>query len=70
MTKSKRNPKMKFYHFILNFVIQACLWMGYYAHWQSFRAIPRDVGDGLSVGVVNCMLKDVNGFLWRGTPPV
>ena len=35
---------------------------------ETFRAVPWDAGDGLSVNSVSCMLKDVNGFLWVGTP--
>ncbi len=34
---------------------------------NNYRAIPWDVERGLSIGGSNCMLKDVNGFLWIGT---
>jgi len=34
---------------------------------NTYRAIPWDIEQGLSIGSVNCMLKDVNGFLWIGT---
>ena len=34
---------------------------------NKYRAIPWDVEQGLSVGGRNCMLKDINGFLWIGT---
>ena len=33
-----------------------------------YRAILWDVEQGLSLGSVNCMLKDANGFVWMGTP--
>ena len=35
---------------------------------ETYRAIPWDVEQGLSLGSVRCMLKDVKGFLWIGTP--
>src|SRR5690242_1609465 len=35
---------------------------------ENYRAIPWDVEQGLSLSTVYCMLKDVNGFLWIGTP--
>jgi len=33
-----------------------------------YRVIQWDVEHGLSIGNVNCMLKDAHGFLWMGTP--
>jgi ligand-binding sensor domain-containing protein len=35
---------------------------------EKYRAIPWDVEEGLSLGRVNCMLKDGNNFLWVGCP--
>ena len=34
---------------------------------ETYRAIPWNEEQGLSMGTVYCMLKDVNGFLWIGT---
>ncbi len=34
---------------------------------QSYQAISWDIDQGVSLASVNCMLKDVNGFLWIGT---
>ncbi len=34
---------------------------------NNYRSVHWDVEHGLSNGIVSCMIKDVNGFLWMGT---
>jgi len=55
--------RLKTYFLLIPGVLFFC---GIYSQ-ETYRAIPWDVEQGLSIGGRNCMLKDKNGFLWIGT---
>jgi ligand-binding sensor domain-containing protein len=56
-------PRLKTYFLLLPALVFSC---SIYTQ-ETYRAIPWDVEQGLSIGGENCMLKDINGFLWIGT---
>src|SRR5688572_12925953 len=55
--------RLKTYFLLIPAILFFC---GIYSQ-DTYRAIPWDVEQGLSIGGRNCMLKDKNGFLWIGT---